>query len=268
MSRRSSAERTIHHLHAAAERGLLTELEIRHGGLLQRVDPRAKVVGFAGFILAGTSSRSFAALWILLGAAIFLALASRLSIRSFTATGGGLTLALILAAPSVFLVPGEPAFDVPLLGNVTVQGLRSAGFLLLRVCIATVSSTLLILTTPWPHVLKALRVFRVPVVAIVILSMTYRYVFVLLRIATELFEARESRRVGRLSPVDQRQLIASGVGVLLSKSLALSEDVYMAMRSRGYQGEVYLLTDLRMQSFDWVFAVTMLAFALTVARLA
>ncbi|MBC8164628.1 MAG: cobalt ECF transporter T component CbiQ, partial [Bryobacteraceae bacterium] len=77
-----------------------------------------------------------------------------------------------------------------------------------------------------------------------------------------------SRRVGRLSPVDQRQLIASGVGVLLSKSLALSEDVYMAMRSRGYQGEVYLLTDLRMQAFDWAFAVTMLAFAVTVARLA
>jgi energy-coupling factor transporter ATP-binding protein EcfA2 len=47
-------------------------------------------------------------------------------------------------------------------------------------------------------VLKALRVLRVPVVFVVILAMTYRYVFVLLWTVHDMFEARQSRLVGRL----------------------------------------------------------------------
>ena len=45
------------------------------------------------------------------------------------------------------------------------------------------------------HVLKALRVLRVPVVVVVVLGMTYRYILLLLEIAHEMFEARRSRTV-------------------------------------------------------------------------
>ena len=37
----------------------------------------------------------------------------------------------------------------------------------------------------------------------------------------------------------------------MSKTMQLSGDVYLAMRSRGFQGEVYLLDEFQTDWFDW-----------------
>ena len=68
------------------------------------------------------------------------------------------------------------------------------------------------------------------------------------RAAIERFmvESRQSRMVGRLSGADQRRLAGASVGVLLSKSIQLSSDVYLAMLSRGFRGEIYTLDDFQM----------------------
>ena len=81
----------------------------------------------------------------------------------------------------------------------TAQGLLSAGYLVSRVETASTLSVLLILSTPWTHVLKALRVLRVPVVLVVILGMAYRYIFLLLESARDMLESRRSRMVGELT---------------------------------------------------------------------
>ena len=120
---------------------------------------------------------------------------------------------------------------------------------------------LLILCTPWTHVLKALRVLRVPVVFVVILGMTFRYIFLLLQTARDMFESRQSRMVGELESADRRRLAAASVGVLLSKTLRLSGDVYMAMQSRGFRGEVYTLDEFAMRGRDWAALAGFLATA-------
>ena len=80
-------------------------------------------------------------------------------------------------------------------------------------------------------------------ILVAILGMTYRYIFVILQTALEMLESRKSRTVGVLPPADGRRLAASSVGVLLSKSVALSSDVHMAMLSRGFRGEIHLLDE-------------------------
>ena len=57
----------------------------------------------------------------------------------------------------------------------------------------------MVLCTPWSYLLKALRVLRLPVVLVVVLGMTYRYIFLLLRNAHDMFTSRKSRMVGRLT---------------------------------------------------------------------
>jgi cobalt/nickel transport system permease protein len=42
---------------------------------------------------------------------------------------------------------------------------------------------------------------------------------------------------------------------LLSKSFYLNSEVYLAMQSRGFRGEVYTLDEFKMQRRDW-FALT------------
>jgi cobalt ECF transporter T component CbiQ len=158
----------------------------------------------------------------------------------------------VLALPAIFITPGQPIVQLPLVGwTITAQGVSGATYLITRVETSATFSLLLILCTPWINVLKALRVLRVPVVGVVILGMTYRYIFLMLQIARDMFESRQSRMVGRLAGPDQRRLAAASVGVLLSKSFQLSNDVYMAMQSRGFRGEVYTLDEFRMQRRDW-----------------
>ncbi|HTZ00070.1 MAG TPA: cobalt ECF transporter T component CbiQ, partial [Rhodocyclaceae bacterium] len=158
----------------------------------------------------------------------------------------------VLALPAVFLVPGEALFRLPLLGwAVTTQGTESAAFLVGRGITASTFAALTVLATPWPHLLKALRALRVPAVLVVILSMSYRYIFLLLQTALDMFEARRSRQIGRLSGQEKRRMLVAEAGALLSKSLHLADEVFLAMQSRGYRGEQHALLEFRMAPRDW-----------------
>ena len=155
--------------------------------------------------------------------------------------------------PVLFITPGEAVLRLPLLGwTITAQGLTSAGYLISRVETTVTLSLLLILCTLWTHVLKGLRVLRVPVVFVVILGMTYRYIFVMLETAQNMFEARQARLIGKLDGSESRRIAAGSIGVLLTKSFQLNSEIYLAMQSRGFRGEVYSLDDFKMNRNDWL----------------
>jgi energy-coupling factor transporter transmembrane protein EcfT len=133
-----------------------------------------------------------------------------------------------------------------------MQGVRTAAYLVLRAETAATLTLLLIFTTPWMHVLKALRVFRVPVVFVLILGMTCRYILLMLETVHQMFESRRSRTLGFMTPAENRRMAISGAGVLLGKTLHMSGEVYLAMQARGFRGEVYLLEDFQMRKLDWL----------------
>jgi energy-coupling factor transporter transmembrane protein EcfT len=139
--------------------------------------------------------------------------------------------------------------------------------LIARVETAVTLSTLLVLTTPWMHLLKALRTLMVPVEVIALLAMTHRYVVLLTETANAMFESRQSRMVGRLSGYEQRRLMVNTGGVLMSKTLELGNEVFYAMQARGFRGEVRLLADFRMRGWDYL-AMMVFAAAVVVAVIA
>jgi cobalt/nickel transport system permease protein len=51
----------------------------------------------------------------------------------------------------------------------------------------------------------------------------------------------------------------------LSKTYRLSGEVYLAMQSRGFRGEVYVLDDFRMRAADWVALAAFAAMAVSAA---
>lgn len=258
-------ERTIKELTEATERTLYAEALAHADGLLQGLDPRVKLVGLLALMVATALARNILVILALFGLGVLLALLSRVSLRTLAARAwaGALVFTGAVALPALFLTPGAPLLRLPLLGwPVTAQGLGAATYLIARVETTVTFSLLLILCTPWTHVLKALRVLRVPVVIVVILGMTYRYIFLMLQTAREMFEARQSRSVGLLEGPDQRRLAAASVGVLLDKSFQLSGDVYLAMQSRGFRGEVYTLDEFVMRPRDWAALALFLALAL------
>jgi cobalt/nickel transport system permease protein len=233
-------------------------------GLLQRLDPRVKIAAILPLIVIAALSRRLWVIAMLFMIALAVALVSRIPLGTLAKRVwlGVLAFTGVISFPALFLTPGRVIYSLPFpRWAVTAQGLHAAMYLILRAETAATFSVLLVLSTPWSALLKALRVLKIPVVLVVILGMTYRYIFLLLRSAHDMFTSRKSRMVGHLEGREQRRAVTASAAVLMSKTLQLSGDVYQAMRSRGFQGEVYLLDEFHTAWFDWV----MLALFLTVA---
>ena len=247
-------ERSIRGFLAALEHALASEEYGRRDGLLQGLDPRVKLAGVVALIVAAAVSRRIAVILALFCVALALSVSSKVPLRALATKVwiGVLLFTGMIALPALILTPGDVVWRLPLLAwPVSAQGLRGAAYLVTRVETTATLSLLLVLSTPWSHLLKALRIFRLPVVLIVLLGMTYRYIFLMLAAAREMFESRRSRLVGRLDGSARRRLAVASAGVLLGRSLQLSDDVFLAMQARGFRGEVYLLDEFRMRARDW-----------------
>jgi cobalt ECF transporter T component CbiQ len=257
-------ERSLSSFVNAMERALYAEELAQANGLLQCLDPRIKVVGILALVIAVAMAHKLWVIGAVFACAVLLAVSSRIPLASL-ARRAWLPVLLftgIIALPAPLVVPGREVWRLPWLAwPITAQGLTSAGYLVTRVEAAATLSLLLILSTPWSHVLKALRVFRMPVVLVVILGMAYRYIFLLLASAHAMLESRRSRLVGKLEGPERRRLAAASVGVLISRTLQLSGDVYDAMLARGFRGEVHVLDDFRTTPLDWIMLAVLAALA-------
>lgn len=247
-------ERTTSSFVDAMEHAFYAENTARADGLLQRLDPRVKLLGILGLVVPAAAAQNFDVIVGLFAVAVVLAALSRVSFGVLLKRVWVPVLLFtgVIALPAPFVTPGRMIYHLPALGwSVTAQGVASAGYLVLRAETAASFCVLLVLTTPWNHVLKALRVLQVPAVLVAILGMTYRYLFLVLQSAHDMFESRRSRMIGQLTAGERRRVAASSAGVLMSKTFDLSSEVYLAMQSRGYRADVATLDEFQVRAFDW-----------------
>jgi len=269
---RGFVERTVESLFQTLESSVLAEELARTRGFLQGLDARVKVAGLGSLVIAAATVHRLSMLLALFGLAVLTATVSRIPLKILAATVWIPSLAFsgLIALPAIFLVGNSVALTLPLIGlRITYEGLRSAELLFLRVEAAATFSALIVLTTPWTRVLRALRFFHIPVTVVVILGMTYRYIFLLLRTVQEMFESHRSRLVGELEGAERRRLASATVGVLLTRSFQLSSQIHSAMLARGFHGEVYLLDERSMTGRNFVqlgAAVATAAAAIAVGR--
>ena len=263
----SFIESTLRGFAQAFSKALISEQAANQPGLLQSLDPRVRVVGVLALVAAVVLCHKPAVIGAVLVLGILVAAASRLSLWSLATRVWFVVLGFtgLIALPALFITPGSRivlAPELPL--SISVQGLRAAALLVLRVETAATLTTVLVICTPWMHILKALRSFRLPTEIVTMLAMTHRYVFLLIETANQMFESRQSRLVGELTGSERRRMTARTAGVLLSKSVELSHEVYLAMLSRGFDGDVRLLTDFRFRAYDY-FGLTGFVFAACLA---
>lgn len=245
----------------------------RRPGLLQRLDPRVKLVTLLALIVTAALATRITVLGVLLVVAVALVLASRLGLGRFALrawTFIPLFTALIML-PAIFgvVTPGRPLLTLwshgapfwPLPDRLAVTGAGLFVFarLLLRVTAVVSYGVLLTLTTPWADLLKAMRAVGVPRSLAFVLAVAYRYVFTLVRLVQEMAVARTSRLVGPVSSREDRRFLSGAVAAVFGKSQAVSEQVYQAMISRGYTGEVHTFETWRLRRLDVVWAVSVTA---------
>jgi len=243
---------------AALERAVFSEEHARLPGLLQRRDPRAKVVATLLLLLAAGFAHHLAIIVALYAIVLLLARLSCLPFDFFVKRVWlGIPLfAALMAIPALFTVPGRPLLVLvdsdAVRVAVTDNGLASAALFIARVGTSVSLAVLLVLTTRWARLLKALRVLHVPEAFVIVLGMTYRYLFLFLHLANNMFLARQSRTVGPTSGAEQRRWTATTAGALFSKSMKMSGDVHQAMLARGFRGDLRTLADFHMGDSDWL----------------
>ncbi len=241
-------------------------------GWLHRLDPRAKVIAFLILAAAAASLRAIFPLAVLLAASVALAAAARVPLPFLVrrAWGPAMVLAILLAVPLAVLPPGSgPGSAHGWSFGPTEESVLLAASLVLRVLAATTFCCVLLVSTSWSTFLKAMRLLGAPAVLVSVVSLSFRYVVYFFRTAQEMFEAAESRRIGRLSGAEYRRHLAAQVGVLTGKTATMSEEVYLAMVSRGYRGEVRVIDHFAMTVRDWIaigFAILFAAVLFLVSR--
>lgn len=224
-------------------------------GYLQRRDPRFKTAAMLLLIITVAWAHQLASVWSFVLLVAGLAISSRVPLRRMVLQAAVPVLAFtgVIAAPALFLVPGPTIATLPLIGwPVTATGLRSALLLVGRAEASAGVALLLVLTTPWPQVIRALGALGVPAVITAMLSMTQRYVFIFLQTAADMQEAHHSRIMAPVSRSRRRQIIASAAGVLFTRSLDLGQNVHEAMLARGYRGQSLSLVTWRAGPADWL----------------
>ena len=249
--------KTINGLAAAVQEGIFAEKWAQRDGLLQRIDARVKIVTLLGLLTLSTFLHRAEVLFALAGFAGICAAASHLTLGMFLRRVW-LSVPLFVGAVALpaalnTVTPGAPLFVLvrhPYLA-ITAPGLEIAGILFLRAGVAVGFAVLLTLTTRWNELLYGLRVLGVPKIFLVVLAMTYRYLAVLMQSAQEVFLARQSRSVGSSNRAAEGAFLAGAVGGLFGKSLALTDDVHAAMRSRGWNGSPAQTTPPRLRGLDF-----------------
>jgi len=215
------------------------------------LDPRVKFILTLGFIL--TASLAPLGAWpvyILLFALVFsVTILSDLG-PGFVLKRSALALPFVLAAlPVVFTTDGAPLGSF-LLGRwvltVSLPGLERFISIALKSWISVQAAILLATSTSFPELLVAMRAVGLPRLLVAVVGLMWRYLFVLADEALRLIRARSARSgdsglpgVRKGGSLTWRARVAGGMaGNLFLRAFERSDRIYMAMLSRGYDGEV------------------------------
>jgi len=129
---------------------------------------------------------------------------------------------------------------------------------------------LLAATTPMMEILNALRVYRVPKTIVMIFRLMWRYLGIMITKAQRMTRARAARSVQPIGAKQQSlrhvawqaRVTGSMAGSLFVQSLEQSERVYLAMLSRGFDGEIRLMPQFGLSTKQKIIIIGWLLFCL------
>ncbi len=239
-------------------------------GFVQRIDARVKVM-FLFFYVIIISLEKEIMPEVYLGSFFFaLVLLSRLNVFSFYKKVFllGFLFGFLIAFPSALniIVKGEIIFPVlhlskeyhfwvyhvPAEIGITREGLNVVAMLTIRVVNSLSVAFLVLNTTPFPDIIKALKLMKVPDSFLMIITLSYKYIFIFAKTVEDMHRAKKSRLARQVSDKDARKWAAGRMGFIFNKTRMRCEEIFKAMLSRGFSEEVKLYEPRQPDSRDIV----------------
>ncbi len=225
----------------------------RQESAVHRLDPRAKVVTTTVFIVCVVSFDRYEVLGLLPFVLFPVVLAAEGGVPF-----GFLGRLLLAVSPFALLVGAfNPLLDrevVAQVGGIAIAGgWVSYASIVVRFLLTASAALVLTATTGFFGVCLALERLRVPDVLVTQLLLLYRYIFVLGDEALRMGRARALRAVGRHGT--GLRVYAQMLGQLLLRTFARAQRLYLAMKCRGFDGQVRLARRLRLRRADVAFVL-------------
>lgn len=266
-------ERGIDHLSGVIKEGYAQWECSSQNGFLQKIDARVKVFFLLFFILIVSLKKDLlpeAYVWFFV---FVLTLLSRLNIlkvykRVFLF---GFVFGFLIALPSAFNVITKGEIVLPLVGlsrsyhfwiyhipadiGITKEGMYGVAMLTLRVINSLSLSFLILYTTPFHEIIRALKVLRVPDSFLIIITLCYKYIFVFSKTVEEMHFSKKSRVVRGLSHTEAREWIAGRIGFIFRKTRFRCEEIFKAMIGRGFCDTIKFHGFRKLRMADWCAAI-------------
>jgi cobalt/nickel transport system permease protein len=246
-------------------------------GFFQGLDPRLKLFFLVFFAVAISLKRDFESHLLLALVLLIFSLFSRLRLATLYSRIMvlGLAFGVLVSFPSAFnvIVPGTVVFPfitlerdhrllfytIPKTIGLTEEGLYLVALLTLRVVNSLTVCTLVLYTTSFFGLIKALRLLRVPAAVILIITLLYKYIFILACSLEETHLAMKSRMVSPFMKNRARLWIADRMAYFYRRTHQTCDEVFGAMVSRGFTGEVRLVGSAPLSRKDWLAGSALLA---------
>lgn len=124
--------------------------------------------------------------------------------------------------------------------GITEKGINTAVILFLRVLAVVSCLYFLALTTPVVDIINVLKKLKIPSLFLELLQLIYRLIFVLVEAAEEIYISQDSR-LGYATLKNSYRSLGFLISSLFIKSYKDSQDLYVALEARGYNGELKVI---------------------------
>jgi len=249
-------------------------------GLLQLLDARVKVLFWLLLLVIISFKSTVTSLACIAGMIAMLTLGARVGLGHVYGKVLPLTFffGVLLSAPSMLNIfaPGAVVFPlitlhdpvtiltitIPQQIGITEEGLTICFRLVLRVFASLSLSILMLSVTPFPEIIRALKLFHIPDFLLLILTLTGKYIYLFAQTVLDMYRAMKVRLVLGITSADFRAWSTGRMASIFRKTQLRADDIYRAMLCRGFSGEIRLAGARHLRKNDWAGACVLAVFVL------
>ncbi len=144
-------------------------------------------------------------------------------------------------------------YHIPQTIGITDSGIHIVSLLFLRVLNSISLAMLFLFSSSFPQLIKGFKVFFIPDTFIMIISLAYKFIFILSKSIEETYFALKSRLAGNVNNKNLQNIISGRVFYIFKKAKSNYENTYSAMVSKGYCGKVIFQKENKLKVADVYF---------------
>ena len=274
-------DKTIHKI-AVTVKLMYFQSEVTSGKKIFHIHPQIKVFSFIYLIVIISLAHTLKSQLV---ATLFIILFYLISKTSYKYVYKKITflslvfgLLIFLPASLNVITPGKIVFkivtlnssshfwiyDIPPVIAITDTGIHVVELLFLRVLNSVSLALFFLYSSSFPQLIKGFKIFFVPDIFLMIVSLAYKFIFILSKSIEETYFAIKSRLAGNIRNKNVQDIISGRVFYVFKKARNNYENTYTAMISKGYNGKVNFQNEKKIKAVDLYFLFVMLAVGIVI----